>query len=199
MTKEPHSTVIEHQASSRQIEECTNPAKKSSPVTESQHLVTDEPNNSSLPSSPAVESQHPAVDEQIMEYVNPIISIEDQTITAPISRQNIPSSSNNEYFDISLALNNLQRGHTNTPPNAMGNPQESNKDGSEALLHQILSRLSMIPTTDEMTDLTVNMAKDIEENLEANSLALHQRFNNMIETVNLFPENLGTKLTKRSR
>lgn len=41
------------------------------------------------------------------------------------------------------------------------------------------------------------MAKDMEENLEANSLAIHQRFNNIIEAANKLPGNLGTELTKR--
>lgn len=81
----------------------------------------------------------------------------------------------------------------------MSNLGENDKEESEDAFQQILARLSLIPTTDGLTDLTVYMAKEMKSYLTDTSSKIHQRLTDTIEAANNLPGNLGKELTKRMK
>lgn len=113
-----------------------------------------------LISSPIVESQKPTIDKNKTKAFTSVPSIPIDSLVHSLSpvqtpRQeskppvptDIPSSSQNKFFDISLVLVNLSR---------------SDKASSETLFAQILEHPVIIPTNEQLTDLTTHMTQDID-------------------------------------
>lgn len=72
-------------------------------------------------------------------------------------------------------------------------------EASSSDIQKIIDHLSYLHNKDELTKVAKNVSKDMEENLEAHSLIVHTRFDNIIEVANTRPDKLGTELTKRLR
>lgn len=82
----------------------------------------------------------------------------------PLIPTDIPSSSKNEFFDLPLALLDLSQGTTHS---------------SDVSLAQIMERLIVIPTTQQLMDLTTHMSHDIESKLKKNSTELRHQMDSI--------------------
>lgn len=124
-------------------------------------------------SSPNVESQNPTSisDKAKASIFLHIMSTHPSSPTQHVSSRvtpliptDIPSSSKNEFFDLPLALLDLSQGTTHS---------------SDVSLAQIMERLIVIPTTQQLMDLTTHMSHDIESKLKKNSTELRHQMDSI--------------------
>lgn len=131
-------------------------------------------NISNIISTPITSSLHPSSPKQIVQHITPIQVVEPQTHT--LTHRDVPSTFNNECFDLTLALANISR---------------SDKVGPKEILDRILDRVSEIPSKPQLQKLMNSITDEVNASLECSSLDIDQNLKRITETLTNVPEQMS--------